>query len=437
METAVYKLQDAFKNMNKDELTTLEKDLRLRYENFKNKGLKLDMSRGKPGADQLDLSMGIFDSSIIKNCYKTSDGTDCRNYGLTDGIPEAKKLFADMLEVDPNEVIAGGNSSLNMMFDTISYAMTHGMPESVIPWGKLSNIKFLCPSPGYDRHFAICEFFNIEMITVPMKNDGPDMDMIEELVANDDSIKGIWCTPKYSNPEGITYSDRVVDRFAQMKTAARDFKIFWDNAYIVHHLYDEHDNLKNIMQSCKEAGNPDRVFIYMSTSKITFPGAGVAAMASSEKNISHIKKKLLKQTIGPNKLNQLWHVQFLKDIDTINEHMKKHASILRPKFRIVLDTFEKELKGKNIATWSNPKGGYFISLNTLPGCAKKIVKMAAEAGVILTPAGATFPYGKDPNDSNIRIAPTYPPQNELELSMELICTCIQLISIEKVTASNK
>lgn len=414
------------------QLKILKEKLQLRYDDFKKQNLKLDMSRGKPNAEQLDLSMSIFEY-VSAECYKTLDGTDCRNYGGLDGIPEAKKLFADILEVSSDEVIIGANASLNMMYDTIAQAMTHGVANSEVPWGKLPKVKFLCPSPGYDRHFAICEHFNIEMITIPMKADGPDMDMVEKLVAEDEYIKGIWCVPKYSNPDGITYSDEVVDRFAKMKTKAVDFRIFWDNAYVVHHLYEEQqDYLKNILTTCKQAGNPDRVFIFASTSKITFPGAGVAAMAGSENNLKHIRKRLTKQNIGPDKLNQLRHVRFLKDLDNINLHMKKHAAIIRPKFEVVLDTLEKELGDKNIAWWSKPKGGYFISLYTMQGCAKKVVEKAAEAGVKLTSAGATFPYGKDPNDSNIRIAPTFPSLVELEKAIELVCICVQLISVEKL-----
>jgi DNA-binding transcriptional MocR family regulator len=346
---------------------------------------------------------------------------------------EAKKLFAEILEVSPDEIIVGGNASLNMMYDMVAHAMTHGVAGSEVPWGKLPKVKFLCPSPGYDRHFAICEFFNIEMITIPMKADGPDMDMVEKLAGEDEYIKGIWCVPKYSNPGGVTYSDEVVDRFAKMNTKATDFRIFWDNAYVVHHLYEEkQDSLKNILTACKQAGNPDRVFIFTSTSKITFPGAGVAVMAGSENNLKHTRKRLAKQNIGPDKLNQLRHVRFLKDLNNINLHMKKHAEIIRPKFKVVLDKLEKELGGKNIAWWSKPNGGYFISLNTMEGCAKKVVDKAAEAGVKLTSAGATFPYGKDPNDSNIRIAPSFPSLSELQKAIELVCICIQLVSVEKL-----
>jgi aspartate/methionine/tyrosine aminotransferase len=423
---------EEFEKMDVTQLKMLKEKLQIQYDDFKKQSLKLDMSRGKPNVDQLDLSMGIFECAGIE-CYRTLDGIDCRNYGELDGIPEAKKLFAEILEVSPDEIIVGGNASLNMMYDMVAHAMTHEVAGSEVPWGKLPKVKFLCPSPGYDRHFAICEFFNIEMITIPMKADGPDMDMVEKLVGEDEYIKGIWCVPKYSNPGGVTYSDEVVDRFAKMNTKATDFRIFWDNAYVVHHLYEEkQDSLKNILTACKQAGNPDRVFIFTSTSKITFPGAGVAVMAGSENNLKHTRKRLAKQNIGPDKLNQLRHVRFLKDLNNINLHMKKHAEIIRPKFKVVLDKLEKELGGKNIAWWSKPNGGYFISLNTMEGCAKKVVDKAAEAGVKLTSAGATFPYGKDPNDSNIRIAPSFPSLSELQKAIELVCICIQLVSVEKL-----
>jgi len=423
-----------FNSLSVDQLKELKCKLQEEYDRFKSQNVKLDMSRGKPGADQLELSMGLFDSEIVQK-YIASDGTDCRNYGVLEGIPEMRKLFADIFEISPEEVLVGGNASLNLMFDMISQAMTHGVAGSDVPWGKLPSVKFLCPSPGYDRHFAICEYFNIEMITVPMKNDGPDMDLVEKLVAEDEYIKGIWCVPKYSNPDGITYSDEVVKRLANMKTKSKDFRIFWDNAYVVHHLYEEEakqDKLMNIFKACKEAGNQDRVFMFTSTSKITFPGAGVSAIGASVNNINEIKKRLKIQTIGHDKLNQLRHVAFLKSIDGIKEHMKKHAEILRPKFELVLNYFEKELGGKNIARWTKPNGGYFISLYTLKGCAKKVVSKAKEAGVTLTPAGATYPYGNDPDDSNIRIAPSYPPLNELEKAAELLCICVQLVSVEKI-----
>ena len=421
-----------FLRLSKDELAGRLVSLNETYNNFIAKNLKLDMSRGKPCTEQLALSNRILDFPGSADNLKTADGTDTRNYGVLDGIPEAKELFAQMLEVSPKEMIIGGNSSLNMMYDCIARAVLFGVYGSPAPWGKLPVVKFLCPSPGYDRHFAITELFGIEMITVEMKSDGPDMDAIEKLVSEDASIKGIWCTPKYSNPDGITYSDQVVDRMAAMKTAASDFRIFWDNAYAVHHLTDQPDRLKNIMEACKNAGNPDRVFIFGSTSKVTFPGAGIAFMAASVNNVAMIKKQLGIQTIGPDKINQLRHVYYLKDMKGINEQMKKHAAILKPKFDMVLDLLESELGDKNIASWNKPNGGYFISFNTLPGCASAIVKMAADAGVVLTPAGATYPYGKDPQDKNIRLAPTLPPVAELKTAMELLCTCVQIVSIRKL-----
>lgn len=425
-----------FKALDVQSLQEIKIKLQKRYDEFKRQNLKLDMSRGKPCSEQLDLSKGLF-NCLDETDYKTESGIDCRNYGGIEGIPEARELFSKILEVSPSEIIIGGNSSLNMMYDTIARAMTHGVLGSEMPWGKLPSVKFLCPSPGYDRHFAICEFFGIEMITIGMKQDGPDMDAVERLVADDDSIKGIWCVPKYSNPEGITYSDEVVDRLARMKTKAKDFRIFWDNAYAVHHLSDKHDQLKNIMMACREAGNPDRVFMFSSTSKISFPGAGIAMMAASENNINFIKKQMAIQTIGPDKINQLRHVRFFKSMEGIQEHMKKHAAILKPKFDTVLGILESELGDSNIAWWNKPNGGYFISFNTMECCAKAVVKMAAEAGVTLTPAGATFPYGKDPLDRNIRIAPTFPPLEELKKAIELVCICVKLVSIDKLLEEKK
>ena len=417
-----------FAEMDSKSLNDYREGLLKRYEDFKSQKLKYDMSRGKPCSEQLDLSMGMMDISDYKSC----DGIDCRNYGGLDGLVEAKQLFSEILEANPDEIIIGGNSALNMIYDTIARAMSFGVLGSEIPWGKLPKVKFLCPSPGYDRHFAICEHFGIEMIVVDMKSDGPDMDAIEKLVGEDESIKGIMCVPKYSNPDGITYSDDTVDRLARMKAKAKDFRIFWDNAYVVHHLFGNGDKLKNIMKACKDSGNEDRVFVYASTSKISFPGSGVASMAASEANVSRIKKNLSVQMIGPDKMNQLRHVRFFKNMENIEEHMKKHAEILEPKFLAVLDTLGTELGGKEIAWWNKPNGGYFISLNTLDGCAKEVVAMTAEAGVIMTPAGATFPYGKDPRDRNIRISPSLPSVEELKKAMEIFCICIQIASINKL-----
>ncbi|WP_234117324.1 aminotransferase class I/II-fold pyridoxal phosphate-dependent enzyme [Clostridium hydrogenum] len=417
-----------FAKMDKKALQQTRVELFKRYEEYKSQKLKYDMSRGKPCKEQLDLSLDMMN---IKD-YKSSSGTDCRNYGGIDGIPEAKELFSQIIEASVDEVIVGGNSSLTMIYDTIARAMSFGVVGSEIPWGKLPKVKFLCPSPGYDRHFAICEAFGIEMIVVDMKADGPDMEVVEKLVLEDEAVKGIFCVPKYSNPDGITYSDEVVDRLGTMKTKAKDFRIFWDNAYTVHHLFGEGDKLKDILEVCKKSGNEDRVFMYTSTSKVTFPGAGVAVMAASKANISLIKKQLSIQGIGPDKLNQLRHVKFLKNMDNIAQHMKKHAEIIRPKFLTVLDILHKELGDKEIAWWNKPNGGYFISFNTLDGCAKKVVDMTAEAGVVMTPAGATFPYGKDPRDRNIRIAPTLPAMDELKKAMEIFCICVQIASIDKL-----
>jgi DNA-binding transcriptional MocR family regulator len=419
-----------FTKMDAKDLQAYREELLRKYENFKDKKLKYDMSRGKPCPEQLNLSMGMLDITD----YKAANGTDCRNYGGLDGLPEAKQLFAQLLEAEPDEVIIGGNATLNMIYDTIARAFSFGVAGSEVPWGKLPKVKFLCPSPGYDRHFAILELFGIEMIVVDMKSDGPDMDVVEKLVGEDESVKGIICVPKYSNPDGITYSDEVVDRLAAMKTSAKDFRIFWDNAYAVHPLYGKGDILKNIMEACREAGNDDRVFVYSSTSKISFPGAGIAAMAASKANVSLIKKQLSVQTIGPDKMNQLRHVKFFKSMENIEEHMKKHAEIIGPKFATVLEILEAELEGREIAWWNKPNGGYFISLNTLDGCAKKVVAMTAEAGVVMTPAGATFPYGMDPKDRNIRIAPSFPSIEELRKAIEVFCMCVQIASIDMILA---
>ncbi|WP_127531121.1 aminotransferase class I/II-fold pyridoxal phosphate-dependent enzyme [Paenibacillus kobensis] len=421
-----------FLNWDRTQLNKHYEALKEKYAGYKHQAMKLDMSRGKPSPEQLELSISMLDIVTSRDRLTAMDGTDCLNYGGVDGIPEAKQWFASMLGVRSNEIIIGGNSSLTMMHDTLSRAMLHGVRGSEQPWGKLPAVKFLCPSPGYDRHFAICELLNIEMITVDMLQDGPDMDAVEQLVSQDDTIKGMWCVPKYSNPEGITYSDETVDRLANMTTKAADFRIFWDNAYAVHDLTDQPDHLKNMLDACTDAGNADRVFMFCSTSKVTFPGAGVAAMAASVDNVNAIRKQLAVQTIGPDKINQLRHVRFLQDLDHLREHMKQHAAILKPKFDLVLNKLESELGGNNIAAWNRPNGGYFISLNTWDGCAKAVVQMAAEAGVTLTEAGATFPYGNDPRDRNIRIAPSFPSLNELEKSIEVLCICIQLASINKI-----
>ncbi len=416
-----------YEGYSKDELIERRNELLEKYENYKKQGLKLDMSRGKPCTEQLDLSNGLFNYS--QDLF-TEDGTDCRNYGLLDGIKEAKALFGELFNLSLDQLFIGGNSSLNLMYDLIAKAFNHGLNGFEKPWSKLDKIKFLCPCPGYDRHFAITELFGIEMIIVPINENGPDIDMIETLVSEDESIKGMWSIPMYSNPTGITYSEDVVKRLATMKTKASDFRILWDNAYALHHLYDTPDQLADIIALCREAGNPDRVYMFCSTSKVTFPGAGIAFMASSKENIAHIKKLISIQTIGYDKVNMLLHTRFLKNAQNISDHMKKHAEMLRPKFDAVNEILEKNLSGKGIAEWNKPNGGYFISLDVYEGCAKKTVQLAKEAGVIFTPAGATYPYGKDPKDSNIRIAPTYPPISELRTAIEVLCVCVELSVLE-------
>lgn len=419
-------------DLSKDELEQIHAQLVAAYEDAKGKGLNLNMARGKPSPSQLDLTMGMLDVIQSDSDLTADNGFDCRNYGVLDGIPEAKKLIADMMEVKPENVIVFGNASLPIMYDTISRSMTHGVCNST-PWCKLDKVKFLCPAPGYDRHFAITQHFGIEMITVPIHEDGPDMDMIEKLVAEDDAIKGIWCVPKYSNPLGISYSDETVRRMANLKPAAKDFRLYWDNAYAVHHLYDDRqDNILEILSECEKAGNPDMVFEFCSTAKISFAGAGIAAMISSTKNLDWVRASMTIQTIGYDKINQLRHVRFYKDYDGIKAHMRKLADQLRPKFEAVLAEFDKELSGLGIGTWTKPNGGYFISFDALPGCAKAIVAKCKEAGMILTGAGATFPYGIDPQDSNIRIAPSYPSAEEMTLATELFVLCVKLVSVEKI-----
>ena len=422
----------AYKDLSGEELKVLKSQLEKEFDEVKAKNLKLDMSRGKPSAAQLNLSMEMMDVLNSSSDLIGEDGVDCRNYGVLDGITEAKQLLADMMEVPKDNIVIFGNSSLNIMYDTIARAMTHGVLGST-PWAKLDKVKFLCPVPGYDRHFAITEHFGIEMINVPMTATGPDMDMVEKLVAEDEAIKGIWCVPKYSNPQGITYSDETVHRFATLKPAAKDFRIFWDNAYGIHHLYeDKQDYLTEILMECKKAGNPDMVYKFSSTSKISFPGSGIAAIAASDANLKEIREMMKVQTIGHDKLNQLRHVRYFKDIHGMVEHRKKHADIMRPKFDAVLETLDRELGGLEIGSWIAPRGGYFISFDAMEGCAKAIVAKAKEAGLVMTGAGATFPYGKDPKDSNIRIAPSYPTPEELKTAAEIFVLSVKLVSIEKL-----
>jgi DNA-binding transcriptional MocR family regulator len=404
--------------------------LRARYEAFKARKLGLDMTRGKPCAAQLDLSLGLLD--CLGRDYAAADGTDCRNYGQVEGIPEARALFAELLQVEPVNVVVGGNSSLALMHDTIVQGLLTGWPDAP-PWRAGGGVKFLCPSPGYDRHFFICERYGIEMIPVGMDDDGPDMDAVEELAASDPQVKGIWCVPRYSNPTGVVYGDPTVERLARM-SAARDFRIFWDNAYAVHHLVDHPRPLANILRACSAAGHADRPLIFASTSKISFAGAGVGVVAASPSNVRHLLAALSIQTIGHDKLNQLRHVRFFRNAAGIEAHMRRHATILKPKFDLVDAILHSSLGGKEIAAWSRPEGGYFVSLDTLDGCAARVVALAEAAGVKLTKAGATFPLGKDPRDRNIRLAPTMPGLDEIRAATELVALCVELVSLEQLGA---
>lgn len=422
----------SYENMSKQELLSEKDKLQKEYDEFKSRGLKLDMSRGKPGSEQLDLSLDML-TVLNKKEQCVVNGVDCRNYGILDGIPSMKAIFAELLECDSENIMVGGNSSLNMMFDVVACLMHAGF-EGCEPWEKQGGIKFLCPVPGYDRHFGITEYFNIEMIPVPMTPNGPDMDMVESLVSSDEKIKGIWCVPKYSNPQGITYSDETVTRFAKLRPAAKDFRIMWDNAYCVHDLTDTPDKLLSIVDECKKYGSEDLPILFASTSKITFPGSGVAAMACSKNNMAIFKRRYQFQTIGYDKLNMLRHVLFFKDANGVKAHMRKHKEVLAPRFEVVVSKLNSQLGGLGVASWLEPNGGYFVSVDVPDGCAKRVVELCREAGVVLTGAGATYPYGKDPHDSNIRIAPTYPPVSELEIAMDLFCLSVKLAAVEKLLA---
>lgn len=422
----------SYSELTREELLELKSELEKKYEEAKAEGLALDMSRGKPSPAQLDLSREMLDVLNSSSELKAENGIDVRNYGLLEGIYEARKLMGDIMGVPAENVIVCGNASLNIMYDLVSRAEVFGF-DGCTPWAKLDKVKFLCPAPGYDRHFGITELFGIEMITVPMNEDGPDMDIVEKYVNNDESVKGIWCVPKYSNPQGVVYSDETVKRFAALKPAAKDFRVFWDNAYAVHDLYPEKEvKLLNIFDECKKTGNENMVFELCSTSKISFSGAGISAVASSKNNIEEIKKYMTKQTIGYDKINQLRHVRFFKDINGIKEHMKKHAALLRPKFEAVLDTLENDLAVTGVGTWTKPLGGYFISFEGLEGTAKAIVQKCKDAGMTLTGAGATYPYKNDPKDSNIRIAPSYPSLEEMSKAAALFTICVRLVSIDKI-----
>ena len=420
-------------DMSSEQLVALEKTLKSRYDTLKSQNLALDMTRGKPAPEQLDLSDGLLTLPGAGQ-FTSPDGTDCRNYGGLDGLPAMKALFGEILDAPADQVIIGGNASLNLMYDALLRAYVFGVSGGERPWKDEEKVTFLCPSPGYDRHFAITEELGFDMVTVPLDDDGPDMDVVASRVAEDASIKGIWCVPKYSNPTGAVYSDAVVDRLASMPTAAPDFRIMWDNAYAEHPLGSELAVVKNILQACEAAGHPDRVLMFASTSKISFAGAGVSALAASRNNVQDIKARLSKQTIGPDKLNQLRHLAFFGDVAGLRAHMQKHAAIMQPKFACVDDILTRELAGTGCASWSKPKGGYFISLDAMPGCAKQIVALALEAGVKLTAAGACFPYGQDPQDSNIRIAPSFPSLTDIESAMDVLAVCIKLACVRKLLA---
>lgn len=419
-------------SMDTQEIKELNRETLQKYLEFRERHLDLNMARGKPCVEQLDLALGVLEALHARSEFANSNGDDCRNYGVWNGLPEMRNIFSELLGVPADHIILGNNSSLQMMFDCISQGFTHGY-GGWEPWCRQGEVKFLCPVPGYDRHFAVTEYFGIKMIPVPMLKTGPDMDIIERLV-KDETVKGCWCVPKYSNPTGVTYSDETVRRFARLRPAAKDFRIMWDNAYCVHDLSDEPDVLLNIYEECLKEGTEDQVLIFASTSKISFPGAGVAALAASQRNIADLKTRTTVQTIGSDKLNQLRHVLFLHDAEGVRSLMKGHRKILEPKFNIVLEALDRELTGLDIARWSRPKGGYFVNLDVMSGCAKRVVELCKKAGVVLTDAGATFPYGADPNDSNIRIAPSFPPQEELVQAMEVLCIAVRLAATEKLLA---
>lgn len=422
----------SYQEMSKEELLQEKECLEAAYQEFQKMDLSLNMARGKPSPEQLDIVMDMMDVLDSKTQMLAEDGADVRNYGDMDGIPEAKKLMGDMMGVSPENVIVFGNASLSIMFDTVSRSMTQGVCGST-PWSKLDQVKFLCPVPGYDRHFSITEYFGIDMVNIPMSEDGPDMDLVEEYVNSDPAVKGIWCVPKYSNPQGYVYSDETVRRMAALKPAAEDFRIYWDNSYNVHHLYEKHQSeILEILSECEKQGNPDMVYEFASTSKVTFAGAGIAAMASSKKNLDFVRKSMTIQTIGYDKVNQYRHVKYFKNMDGVRAKMMQHAEIMRPKFELVCDTLKRELGGLGIGSWIEPRGGYFITFEALDGCAARIVELAGKAGVVMTGAGAPFPYKKDPKDSIIRIAPSYPTYEELRQAGEVFVACVKLASVEKL-----
>ena len=422
-----------FSAMAPEALQGLKTELMQRYRAICTRKLSLDITRGKPSPEQLDLSVGLLEN-VRADDFLSAEGTDCRNYGGLEGLPAARKLFAEYMGVNPEEIIIGGNSSLNLMYDTFMRAMVHGVGHDHPPWCRQPALKFICPCPGYDRHFSICEHLGMEMIPVAMTAHGPDMDAVESLVADDDAVKGIWCVPLYSNPTGAIYSEDTVVRLAGMTTRAADFRIFWDNAYAVHYFGEGPGQVPNILDASRAAGNPDRPFLFGSTSKITFPGAGLAVIAGSRANMDWVRRHLFFQTIGPDKLNQLRHLRFFGDLAGIRRHMTKHAAIVRPRFDAVQDTLDRELGGKGIASWTRPQGGYFVSFDTPEGCARAVVQMAAEAGVKLTPAGSTYPLKKDPRDINIRIAPTFASVDDVRTAVEVLAICTQIVAIDRLGA---
>ncbi len=420
-----------YSTMDKNAIAEEYRKLSDIYADYKAQGLALNMARGKPGSEQLNISNDMLNVITPETNFKTADCPDVRNYGNLYGIDDARQLFADLLGVEKKNIFVGGNSSLNMMFDTIAAMMELGN-NGEKPWNQQGKLKWLCPAPGYDRHFAVTEYFGFELVMVPMTENGPDMDIVEDLVANDPTIKGIWCVPKYSNPQGYSYSDETVQRFAALKPAAKDFRIMWDNAYIIHDISDTPDAVLNIFDEVKKTGNEDMVLEFCSTSKITFPGAGVAALAASESNLKNLEKRYKFQTIGYDKINMLRHITYFKNLDGLMNHMQKHKAVLQPRFEMVVNMLETELSEYGVATWTKPNGGYFVSVDVMNGCAKRVVALCKEAGVVLTGAGATYPYGNDPQDSNIRVAPTYPPLNELKKAMEIFCVCVKLAALEKL-----
>jgi DNA-binding transcriptional MocR family regulator len=407
------------------QISRRRQELLTRYREFQERKIALDMTRGKPCPEQLALSEGLLDA-LTRRDFKASDGSDCRNYGGIDGLPEAKVLFAEYMGVTPDEILIGGNSSLSMMHDAMAWAWLFGTTSESAPWARQPSVKFLCPSPGYDRHFSICEHFGIKMLPVQLRGDGPDMDAVEALASADAGVKGIWCVPKYSNPTGEVYSDEVVERLARMPAQAPDFRIFWDNAYAYHHLGEGPARVADILRACRMAGHPDRVLLFGSTSKISFAGSGIAFMAGNRANMSWAKRHLGFQTIGPDKLNQLRHVVFFKTMAGIESHMQRHAAILRPKFNAVQEVLDRELGGRGIAEWTRPTGGYFVSIHTRNGCARRVEQLAADAGVKLTPAGSTYPYKKDPCDRNLRIAPSFPSVEDIRSAMEVLAVSLEL-----------